>query len=119
MNLLVFAGGSGGGGGGACLVYCSDPGADGGDGGGAVFFGTPGNFTITSTGSITANGWAGGYGGGDYDAPRGGGAGGYLWFSASGTWTNDGVVSATGGPGGQKWWGGTTGWGPPYPEFRS
>ena len=98
QNLSLLAGGGGGGSGGGCgPPYCTNGGAPGGSGGGAALFGTTGDFTITSTGSINADGANGGCCAG---ASGGGGAGGDLWFETGGVWTNDGTVSAQGGNGG-------------------
>ncbi len=104
----VLTGGGGGGGGGVQCAYfggCGGAGA-GGAGGGAVVFETSGNFTVTSGGVINANGRAGQVI--DTTGVGGGGAGGMLWFSVGGDWTNFGTITAIGGgPGG----GGATGTG--------
>ena len=94
-----------GGGGGAGGVWGTDyygytAGGAGGAGGGAVLFETPGNITIGALGSVTANGDRGFDPNGGTGGAGGGGAGGDIWFDAGQTWTNYGVISATGGAGG-------------------
>jgi hypothetical protein len=62
-------------------------------------FGTSADFTISSTGGIYADGQSGQLGNNNCSG-SGGGAGGALWFSVSGVWTNNGTVGAQGAPGG-------------------
>ncbi len=100
VNLSILQGGGGGGGGGGCGAYCSDGGRNGGQGGGAVFFGTTGDFMVTSTGTIAANGWGGQSDVYTASGAGGGGAGGDLWFGVTGTWANYGIVTAVGAAGG-------------------
>ncbi len=99
-DLNNLQGGGAGGLGGHGCGYCTGV-AAGGYGGGALLFGDNGNFTITASGSITADGGAGqlNYSDGASGGAGGGGAGGYLWFNVAGTWDNEGAVIAEGGAG--------------------
>lgn len=98
----VLRGGGGGGGGG--FYRCREwgfpyPGGPGSRGGGAVLFDTPADLTIEATGSIVANGEAGGTGGG---GDGGGGSGGCIVFEVGNTWTNWGTIRAVGALGGHE-----------------
>lgn len=63
---------------------------------------TPDNLTITATGQIHANGSNGATGAEEsLTGSGGGGAGGDIWFETGGIWTNDGLVTAEGGAGGE------------------
>lgn len=98
----VLAGGGGGGAGGSGTTWGGYPaaGGNGGNGGGAILFVAGGDFIITANGSIRADGYAAPYfDGGSFEASGGGGAGGYIAFNVTGSWQNDGVVSARGGAG--------------------
>lgn len=97
-NPNILQGGGGGGGGGGCAGGCG--GGPGANGGGGLLFVTPGNLSIGSMGSITANGANGPF----YDegaGGAGGGGAGMLWFNAGGVFTNNGMITATGGAPGQ------------------
>ncbi len=99
INILPVIGGSGGGGGGGR----GSSGGGGGGGGGAILIASSGTITISSTGSITANG---GNGAGTTAAPiwssgggGGGGSGGAIKLMAD-TIAGEGTISASGGSGG-------------------
>ena len=83
-------------------MFCGDRAQSGGQGGGAVYFGTTANFTITTTGIITANGWGPNGATNNPGGAAGGGAGGSIWFGTPGAWTNNGAIYAVGAAGGVK-----------------
>ncbi len=72
-------------------------GATGGGGGGALHIIAAGNIIVTGT--ISANGGAGGDGT-DLSGAGGGGAGGSIWLQSGGHITNNGTIRALGGAGG-------------------
>ncbi|MCM2277043.1 MAG: hypothetical protein NDJ89_03090 [Oligoflexia bacterium] len=102
------AGGGGGGGGGGAywdggVGYFN--GGAGGAGGGAIQIAARGSITITSTGSISVKGGAGGNNGPgdntDCGGGGGGGAGGSVWLQSGGlVQTSSGAIDISGGLGG-------------------
>jgi|GEM_PF-6958576 len=100
QDTSIFQGGGGGGGGTAGNFPGErDPGVNGGAGGGALFFITPNNFTLTSTGSLDADGSAG-LVANVVGGSSGGGGGGELWFDVGKTFDNEGLIAALGASGG-------------------
>ena len=99
--------GGGGGAGAPAGEGAPDPdgnGQDGGGTGGLLCLFVRGNLTIGPTGSVQANGGAGGPagtpGGGSNGSGGGGSGGGRLIIVHAGTYTNNGSVTADGGEGG-------------------
>ena len=92
--------GSGGGGGGGSNEAATN-GQDGGRGGGIIFVAAD-SVTVTSTGTITADGAAGVTSGSDADpyGGSGGGAGGSVMIEATTVTLGTNLVTATGGSGG-------------------
>jgi hypothetical protein len=96
----VLQGGGGGGAGGGGYLNGNFWGWPGANGGGAVVIAAnSGSIDIAAGASITASGATGSANGED-TGKSGGGAGGDEWFYAGGSFTNDGTLSASGGPGG-------------------
>jgi len=97
-DLSQFVGGSGGGGG-SGGNSCGSGG--GGAGGGAIEISSSQSITISSSGSILADGGHGGSDGTGNCGGGGGGSGGAIWL-ASASVSNAGNVSAQGGAGGSS-----------------
>jgi hypothetical protein len=99
-NAKILQGGGGGGAGGGGYINGNFWGWPGANGGGAVVIASNANsIDIAAGASINANGATGSANGED-TGNSGGGAGGDEWFYAGGSFTNNGTLSASGGPGG-------------------
>ncbi|MGA2497208.1 MAG: hypothetical protein ABSH20_05675 [Tepidisphaeraceae bacterium] len=100
QNTAILQGAGGGGGGaGGFIPGERDSGATGGAGGGALFFITPGDFTVNLHASLSADGGAGSTPN-ESGGSSGGGGGGELWFDIGQIFDNEGTITALGGAGG-------------------